>query len=164
MSQADDLRILPPWREALKRFLEYEFRPGDIITHEWLAEAFGLTLPTPETPYGEAQKFELLYLAQRQKLFDALLCDHQIKLETKPGIGFEYVPPGERTKRSVRDAEASLKKALRQHAKDLTNVPYELLTAEQRQENAEALQKLVARQNMLRNRYPRMLPESKEED
>lgn len=146
MNDYDDdderLELLPPWREALRRFAESGFRAGDTITHAWFFEAFGLPLRTAETTAMEWEKVALQFMRHFCSLREALLTERQMDLASTRGVGYRIVPPSEQTSLAYGDCVAELRRAFRRGLDRIINVDQSKLTAEQRRENADALAKM----------------------
>jgi hypothetical protein len=160
----EDLRVLPPWREALQRFLDEPFKPGDLVSHEWLADALGITLPEKDTPYGQAQKMELQYLTLREPLFEALLAQHNVLLKSKPGYGFVYVRPQEQADVTEEDMNKSVNKEMRRAAKRAACVDVLALNDEERKRLANLQMKIAARRSMLRKKDLGLIEDKNEKE
>jgi hypothetical protein len=133
----------PEWREAVRRFHELRFAPGDILTFEWLYEAFQITRPVADTLLSDAQKAELRFLGQFKEFEDALLREHQTALANVRGVGYRIVPPSEQTAWAERSGVSDIKKAVRRLGDRLTNVDLARLSSVERQQNADALARLA---------------------
>ena len=143
------LELYPPWRQALTEFLKEGLKPGDVLTHDRLFEAFSITKPQKDTRLEDAQKLQLQFLGQFQKLQDALLCEHQIALRSQSGVGYEVVPPGEQTGWAYGDGQRRMDKEFRRMAKLLLNVNHLELSMSQRRESADRLAKVAAMRGMV---------------
>ncbi len=149
------MESFPRWKEALKLFHAAGFKPGDVVTHEWLYDAFAVDRPGPTTPYADAQKATLAYLGQFKPFQDSLLSDCNIDLATVPGVGYKITPPAEQTGDAYRDGMNDIRKGMRKMGRRLVHVDTTALTDEQRRENANALAKLSMLQTM-RSRVSRL--------
>ena len=146
-----EVTLLPPWREALRRFVAAGFKPGDVIAHDWFYESFGLDRPHPTTPLGEAEPVRLEYLRQLSALRQALLSDHKTDLASKPGVGYEVVPPAEQSSRAWQEGKQEVYAALRRMRARMVNVDVARLTDEQRSAYADDLARSAAMRNAVRH-------------
>lgn len=147
---ADELRELPPWRHAVKLFLEAGFKPGDVVTHEWLHEAFGLELPTPEMPCSKADPLRLEYMRQLEGFTNTLLEDHQIDITNKRGVGYIVVPSKDQSALAFKQGMHEIRQGMRKMVRRVANVDLASLTAEERKENAEAMARAAHLASMIR--------------
>lgn len=133
---------LPPWKDAVERFIECEFEHAKPIPHEWFYAAFGLIMPQHCETVNAAQQSQLRYLANMDGLKSALLEEHNIAIRAIRGVGYEIVPPKDQTSWAMTEARADLRKALRVGSSRLAFVQADALTDEQRKENMDARAKL----------------------
>ena len=68
---------LPAWKEAVDRFMEQGFKPGEPILHSWFYAAFGLLMPQQCGSIHAAQQSQLRYLANMDGLKSALCSDSE---------------------------------------------------------------------------------------
>ena len=54
------MMLFPQWKQAVQNFIDEGFKPGDVVTKEWLYENFGLEIPTPETTTQKYQQTQLI--------------------------------------------------------------------------------------------------------
>lgn len=151
------VRLHPAWRHALQMFRQHGFRAGELITHDWLYEAFSIQRPTSSTPKSVADRAELACLGQFNRLADALLNEDKVALTTVRGLGYRVVPPGDQTGWAEAECRAGMAKVLRQSGERIRNVDLTRLTADQRRENADAQARLAALRSVTRQTY-RKLP------
>ena len=146
---SDDLNKYPAWRQAVDDLRE-EFKYGDLVSHEWMEQRFGMPSlgetqrMTPEQ-YRQRQ-FE--WLANVEQFKAALLKEHQICLQSVRGQGYRWVPPHEQTSVAMREFEASARKVFRTAGSKLRNLRHLELTDEQRRVNVDALTKVAALSGM----------------
>ncbi len=141
MSQT--INLYPAWRQAVKAFLEQGFQADDVIAFDWLYENFGLEKINPDTPYEEAQKTQLQFLASFKKFEEELLTEHQIALDTERGIGYKIVPSEKQSRWAFEKGLAEYKKVTRKAQSRLTNVDLVKLSTEERKENADLMARLA---------------------
>ena len=155
--QPEDIQERPPWRHALRLFLETKFAFGDVVPHEWFYHAFDIEMPTDDMTCKKADVLKLARLTQFEKLQDALLNDHQIDLSRKPGHGYVVVPPKEQSSLAYSQGMHDIRHAMRKMCNRVANVNHGLLTAEERKENADTLARVAAFANMAKQvkRLPR---------
>lgn len=146
-----ELERFPKWRQAVQDFLA-EFRYGDLITHQWLAEHFGMpTIGESSTLSAyEFRERQFEWLANIEAFKSELLRDHQICLQSVRGEGYRWVPPHEQTSVATEAFEREAGKVYRTAAQRLKNVRVSELTEEQRKENFDAVAKLSAMRSMHR--------------
>lgn len=157
MSEPSDhlVQQYPAWREALRSFAAQKFKPGDVLTFDWLYAAFLIKRPAKDTPLSEAQSAELQFLSQFKSFEDALLTEQQIALANVRGVGYRVVPPAEQTGWAEREGIIEIKRAIRKLGDRLTNVDLVALDGDQRKQNADALARLGMMGGMLRTNTER---------
>lgn len=146
-----ELQRYPKWRQAVQDFLR-EFRYGDLVTHQWLAEHFGLPVVDAETPMTaiDLQKRQFEWLDAVESFKWELLRDHQVCLQSVRGEGYRWVPPHEQTRVATEAFERDAGRVFRTAAHRLKNVRLSELNDEQRKENVDAVAKLSAVRGMLK--------------
>jgi hypothetical protein len=146
------LTLHPRWKQAIVDFLDAGFSPGDIISHEWLGEHFGMPLLddaamlTPE----EYRERQFSWLAHIDAVKRELLEQHQILLVSVYGQGYRWTPAHLQTEVAVQHFEKEAKRAYRKAGDRLMHVRVAELTDQQRQENLDAIGRLSMLQGMHR--------------
>lgn len=148
----EDLVLSPRWRQAVIDFFAAGFKPGDVISHDWLEEHFGLD------PIEDGQALTIQAHRERQfKWLQAmeafkteLLERYRVCLVSVFGEGYRVVPPGQQTELATEKFEAEAKRAYRKAAMRLKYVKVEELTEAQRRENVDAIARLSMIQGMQR--------------
>ncbi len=153
----------PFWRLAAQAFLDADFKAGDVIPHNWFHVALGITFPDGAAMLEEFERPQLQYMAGMVKLTDYLVREHQIRLWSCRGIGYRWLLPGEQTDVCFEDGVREIGQVLRKMGRDLPNIDYAALTAEERKRNLDALTKLGAFRSMKR-RELRLIPKPKPQD
>lgn len=148
----EDLELHPAWRQAVAKFLDQAFSPGDILSFEWLHGQFNINMLHDETLWKEAEKSRLAFLGQFKPFETHLLDEHRIALASVRGVGYRVVPASEQTGWAEKEGRNELKRALRKMGRRLTSVDHAQLTNQQRRENADA----HARWSMLRGMTQRV--------
>ncbi len=140
----------PAWKQAVQDFLQAGFKPGDVISHAWLAEHFGLPMmdDAARLTAGEYRDRQFLWLAHIEAVKTELLQQHQILLRSVFGEGYRWVPPGEQTGVAVEEFEREARRAYRKAGQRLTHLRAGELTDTQRQENLDAVGRLSMLQGM----------------
>ena len=139
----------PAWKQAAADFLN-EFKYGDMVTHAWMEQRFGMPSlnesqrMTPEQ-FRERQ-FE--WLANVEAFKSALLKEHQVCLQSVRGEGYRWVPPHEQTGVAVKEFESSARKVFRTAGNKLRNLRHLELTDDQRRANMDAIAKVSALSGM----------------
>lgn len=146
-----DLALFPAWKQAVKDFLA-EFKYGDLVSHDWLEDHFGmLTVEDGERLTAAAFKArQFAWLANIEAFKSELLTVHQVCLESVRGEGFRWVPPGEQTGVATRDFERDARKTFRAVGLRLKNLRAGELSDSQRRENVDAIAKVSALRGMTR--------------
>lgn len=128
---------------VLNAFAEFEkagFTYGNLIQKEWFYRKFNLPLEV-RTPQ-EAEDVKMLYCRHLGALRTKLLCERQMALRTKDGVGQEVVKPEEQTEWAVQDFVSDIYRLTTKAADRLTHVNLAELSNEQRRENSDAVAKL----------------------
>lgn len=131
----------PGWRNALTLLIEAGLpEPGELVTHEWLQAAFGISPPDTIAEFKEAS---LLFLTNCDRLRDALLEQHSCMLRAVVGKGYEVVDPADQTRRAMRDRMTKVANQLARCMREVQYVRCDLLNDAQRAENSDAQSKLA---------------------
>ena len=137
-----ELEKYPAWRNALVSFRQAKFPYGHIVTHEWLFEAFGLTMPQAETPWAKAKQAQLEYMTNVIHLREVLQLEDLLYLETEHTVGYRIVAPSEQTAHAMAVASRRVLKALKSAARAVSYIRQDELTDQQRRENMDARAKI----------------------
>jgi hypothetical protein len=135
----DEPRLFPPWRQTLKQLEAMNVQPGQTITKEWLEASFGMR---PARTIAEHERNHHLFRKLFWMLRTELLETHQLMLRAVAGVGYEVVEPQRQTQVALRDRGLDVARALQKLNSELTHIRHDLLTEEQRKENADALAKV----------------------
>lgn len=140
----DEITKHPIWKQAVDEFLAADFQPEELIPFDWFYNAFRLEMPKDDQPItpAELKRIQLRFLANFERLQNALLADHQIDLVNVRGAGYSIVGASDQTEISLQDAQAEIRKTLRRLTKRLVNVKTEVLTSQERAEHSDALARL----------------------
>lgn len=149
MTEVDDLQLFPRWRQAVRDFLA-EFEYGDTVSHDWLAEHFGM--PTLDeaaqiTP-AEFRNRQFEWLASIDAFRQELLTQHQVCLQSVRGLGYRWVPPHEQTSVASTDFERDIKKSFRVVGQKLRHTRVAELTDDERRIHSDAIAKVSALKGM----------------
>jgi len=132
--------------KAVKKFLNDDFKDGDIVSMHWLKESLKIKEVTKIEHVTELQ-WELLIKMEMFK--DELLNKHQIALKNIRGSGYMIVPPN---KQALYAAEVGLKafnKGMKKTEKLLDNVRLAQMDNEERRILTDAQVKFSALKGML---------------
>ncbi|HCF3570061.1 TPA: hypothetical protein ACKR4O_004845 [Pseudomonas aeruginosa] len=139
----------PLYKQAVQDFIA-EFKYGDMVSHAWLEEHFGM--PTvAETEQMTAEQFrerQFEWLANVEAFKAELLKEHQACLQSVRGQGYRWVPPHEQTDVAVTEFQRGAKKIFTAAGSKLRNLRVFELTDEQRRANMDAVAKFSALQGM----------------
>jgi hypothetical protein len=154
MREADmeELVLHPIWKQAIRDFLAAGFKEGDVITHAWLEEHFGMKELDEDKPMKPAdfQERQFEWLRNMEAFRSELLQVHQIFLSSVHGEGYRIVPPREQTALAQEKFERDAGKAYRKAAVTLKNVRLCELTDDERKSNTDAIAKLAMLRGMHR--------------
>lgn len=145
------------WRNAVRLFHEEKKTYGDLLSFEWLYEAFEIEQPAETTSLKEAEKLKLQFLAEFKKFEAEMLTEYQMDIRSVRSRGYEVVHPQEQTRRAEQDFQAEMKRISRQVAGRLANVNHTLLSARERQQNADAVARLSSLRAKVREAFPKPL-------
>jgi len=148
------VKLFPAWKQAVRDFLN-EFKYGDIVSHEWLADHFSMVLQDEKLSAAEFRARQFEWLSSIEGFKDQLLRDHQVMLQSVRGEGYRWCAPEEQTRIATVEFERDMRRTFRATAMRLRHVRIEELTGEQRQENADAIAKLSVLQGTVRKQIGR---------
>ena len=146
------MMLFPQWKQAVQDFIEEGFKPGDVVTKDWLYKSFGIEMPTPDMPTQKFQQIQLIYLTMIENFKEMLLTDHKILLVNKRGVGYTYVEPEHQASVSEHHMHAELKKALDRGATRLQNTDIQALDDEQRKQHADAMARTAMLGSMMKKK------------
>ena len=151
MSEVQDLPLFPRWKQAVRDFMA-EFRYGDVASHDWLADHFGMPCVDAESAMSldEFRDRQFEWLANIDAFKHELLECHQVCLQSVRGEGYRWVPPHEQTKVATDAFERDARRAFRSVNQRLTNIRAAELNDDQRRQNVDALAKVSALRGMSR--------------
>lgn len=135
----------PLYRQAVEDFLS-EFRYGDMVTHAWLADRFGMP-SYHDAEILTAEQFrerQFEWLANLERFKAVLLKEHQVCLQSVRGKGYRWVPPREQTEVVVGEFQRGAKKLFGKAGSGLRNLRISELTDDQRKANMDAVAKISA--------------------
>lgn len=145
MDDDDKTSLLPEWRQAVKDFLAAGFKEGDVVSHSWLEEHFGMKKLDEDRPLlpadWNARQFE--WLRNIEAFRTELLEQHQIFLSSVFGQGYRLVPPREQTAIAQERFERDAKRSYRKAANTLKNVRIGELSESERKENLDAIARIA---------------------
>lgn len=145
-----EITLFPAWRQAVQDFLE-EFQYGHLVTHDWLAEHFGITsLEGQRLTEAQFKRRQFDLLANVEQFKHELLTKHQIYLQPVRGSGYRWATPAEQTALATKEFERDASKAFRTVGQRLRHVRLHELSDEQRRENSDAVAKVSQLRGMAR--------------
>jgi len=128
--------IYPAWKEAVKTFIESKPEPGHIISEGWKLDHFGITKPN----HGTAEQFQR-YSFEMLQAFEpfrrTLLEEYQVYLKPCGHGAHMVVHASEQTSDAWKKRTRAIGREIVALRKEVTNVNYAELTAEQRKENTD---------------------------
>ncbi|RQE68823.1 hypothetical protein IPC294_25620 [Pseudomonas aeruginosa] len=132
------ITLHPEWRQAAKD-LAAEFEYGDLITLEWLRNAFQLEEPRT---IEEFKSHQLDFLSCMDALRQELLVEYQLSLKNIRGAGYELVNPNDQVVVAWNSAFGKVRRELGKLAGAIRYIRHDELTDEKRREHADAQAKL----------------------
>lgn len=136
-----EVKIFPAWKQAVQDFLA-QFQYGDIVSHDWLVERFGLPRPDERMSVAAFQARQFEWLAAIEGFKATLLHEHQVLLQSVRGEGYRWVPPAEQTNTATKEFAKEAGRVFRIAGSRLRNIRVGELTDAQRRENIDAQAKL----------------------
>lgn len=159
-----EVLLYPPWKQALDLFRTTDYTYGDMLPHSWFYEAFGVEMPSPTMPSAQAERLKLQWLTNFKPFRDALLEHHSMDLVNVFGDGYEIIHPRDQSKRAYQDALHETKKALTNAAQRIAHVNIGMLSAAERQQQADLAAKTAQLALMLRSARRLPLTNIEEDD
>tara|TARA_Y100000310_G_scaffold339623_1_gene432867 strand:- start:2379 stop:2888 length:510 start_codon:yes stop_codon:yes gene_type:complete len=150
--EEENVILFPAWKQAVENFLDEGFKPGDLITKDWLYKNFGLEEIKPETPTGKADQIRLAYLTCLENLKAILLSEHKALLINKRSIGYIYVEPENQAAVSEHQMHAEMKKALDRGACRMQHTDVGVLDTDQRKQHADAMARTAMLGSMMKKK------------
>ncbi|WP_186211645.1 hypothetical protein [Burkholderia gladioli] len=148
----DNVTLHPIWRQAVRDVIEGDFGDGDVLTHAWLEEHFGMEKLADDVPLTPAayQERQFEWLRNLEAFRTELLEKHQIYLTSVHGQGYRITPACEQTSIAQERFEREAKKSYRRAAEALKHIRLDQLNEAQRKENSDAIARLAMLRGMHR--------------
>lgn len=143
------LQLNLPHIEAARQIATSNFTYGDVLTYDFLYQAFGIDKPNITTPLERAHKSQWQFLSCIKKLEEFLLEVKLMAIMNIRGEGYQIVHPSEQTRWAEHEGMTEISKAFSKMHKRQINVNHSLLTSEQRKENVDALSRATMLESML---------------
>lgn len=135
----------PLYRQAVDDFVR-EFQYGDMVSHRWLEDRFGMPslddAATLTADQFRERQFE--WLANLEGFKAVLLREHQVCLQSVRGKGYRWVPPHEQTEVVIGEFQKGAKKLFGKAGSGLRNLRISELSDDQRKTNMDAVAKISA--------------------
>lgn len=144
----DRVTLFPMWKQAVQDAKE-QFTYGDMITMDWLNQAFGIKRLERGTA-EEFQKQQFDFLAAMDAFRDQLLEEHRMALSNVRGQGYRVLEPKEQTEFAMSEMRRRVRGEIRKAASRLHYVEHTLLSDDERKRNNDAMGKLAALQSFTR--------------
>jgi Leucine-rich repeat (LRR) protein len=144
-----ELKKHPLHMQAVEDFLK-QFAYGDIVSHSWLEEHFGMP-SLSETKTMTSDQFrerQFEWLANVEAFKGELLKSHQVCLQSVRGKGYRWVPPHEQTGLAVEEFDRNVKKVFLNTGSKLRNLRITELNDDQRRANLDTLARFSALKGM----------------
>jgi hypothetical protein len=153
--------LYPNWKNAVRLFIEAEFKYEQLIPHSWFILALGMKKPDDNATFEDGIKFVSEYRNQMEMVKKELLREHNIYIENKYGDGYYIIPPQKQTKAALDDMFKSLNKRVNKARRIIEGTNIEALNYEQRRENTDAKVKVSMYKQMLKPKNADYLIETK---
>lgn len=153
--------LYPNWKNAVRLFIEAEFKYEQLIPHSWFILALNMKKPVDSATFEDGIKFESEYRNQMEMVKKELLREHNIYIENKYGDGYYVIPPEKQTKAALDDMFTSLNKRLNKARRIIKYTNIEALNYEQKRENTDAQVKVSLLKRMLKPKKVDYLIETK---
>lgn len=147
----DNVTKHPLHKQAVQDFID-EFQYGDMVSHDWLEEHFGMPAihDSKRLTADQFRERQFEWLANVEAFKSELLKEHQICLQSVRGQGYRWVPPHEQTEVALTEFQRGAKKIFSAAGSKLRNLRVLELTDEERRENIDAVARLSALSGMSR--------------
>lgn len=135
-----DVTIDPQWLAAAEEVAE-NCAYGDLLTKEWLTEAFGLQQPE----FGTVEDFErhkLEFMQCMDQFSRQLLEEHNLALQNVWGQGYRIVPPSEQVDVAWKAAMQGVRRELRKLGSQLRHIRYDELELSEQKKRDDASSRL----------------------
>lgn len=138
------------WLSIIEMILESNC--GDLITHSFLKDLFGLKMPKFENFDSQVEfmehlkDYEFAYLSMIDKLRTDLLKNYNVYLRNIRGDGYILLPAQEQTDFALKHINTGIKKAISEGLNILQHTKLDGLTQEERQKNSDS----IARASLLK--------------
>ena len=137
-----EMMLLPPWKNAAAELFGKKYTFGQIVPHDELQEAMGLTKPTGKVDVEQYEQWRLQLLSQIDALATFLLEERNMCLKAVPGQGYLIVEPAKQTQFAMDDGMKKVKAELRKMGRRLSFIDRTALSHDEARENADALARL----------------------
>jgi hypothetical protein len=145
--------VLPQWESCVSEFLREGFGPGAVVPHEWFYAKLNLSKSGPRTPLEQAQRTQFLYWDEMDKVRQVLLEEHCIAINSRPGVGYEVVPPGEQSGWATKHMTRQFGKEFRLCRDRIVYTNVDALTDGERKDRSDQLAKLAQLQTMTKRSW-----------
>ena len=138
------------WLSIIEMILENNC--GDLITHSFLKDLFGLKVPIFENFDSQVEfmehlkDYEFAYLSMIDKLRTDLLKNYNVYLRNIRGDGYILLPAQEQTDFALKFINSGIKKSISEGLNILQHTKLDGLTQEERQKNSDS----IARASLLK--------------
>jgi hypothetical protein len=139
-----ELKLLPPWKNAVAELFSGRYGYGDVVPHKVIHEALSLPKPKGKVHVSILEKWRLALMTQMEQLERHLLEKQNMCLANVYGQGYRILKPGEQTAHAIKHGHHGIKKSIRKMGKQLSFVARDQLTSDQAKENTDALNRLSA--------------------
>jgi len=144
------VKLFPDWKQAVDDAIS-EFTYGGFISKQWLYDHLNMH-PPKQTNFEEYEKFTIAFMSAMANFKGLLLEEHKMLLKNVRGKGYVIVIPKHHTGIAFNTMKSGLVKHIKKGYTAMTNINYNLLTTEERQQNSDKLATLSSLNSMMRRR------------
>jgi hypothetical protein len=131
--------LFPTWKEAVRVLLDGGLTFGATVTRAHLAKLCDIK---PATSVEDVRRYDLEVLDGVYKIREALLTNHCMLLVSDGKGGFTVVNPEDQTRIAVDAGTKAMKREMGRMAKGVSFIRSDMLTDDQRAQNADAQAKI----------------------
>lgn len=135
----EELGLFPAWKQAVKTLIDGGLTFGSTITRESIVELCRVQLPKS---VSDVRRFDLEVLQCTSAIKEALLVAHCMLLASDSAGGYIVIRPEDQTRHAVEAGTKAVKREMGRMARGVSFIRSDLLSAQQRQNNADAQAKI----------------------
>ena len=144
------------WLELMVQVLIEKFKPGQLISHHYLAKMLNIKKPVyknyeTQSDFEKAlEKAQFKYMEMVDKLRWEILEKQYLYLRNVRGDGYIFLNPKDQTTFAKKQAMETVYKGLKTGAIIMQHIRYDALTQDEKRKNADELAKLGQLHQMIK--------------